>query len=64
MPEFCSFFTGNHDVWISIIYPKNRIIVHREALNIEINSIKLYIAHGMDLDRGKGYKTPEEHLYK
>jgi UDP-2,3-diacylglucosamine hydrolase len=52
------FFTGNHDVWVFDYLPSETgMIIHREAIKIQINDKKLLIGHG----DGFG---PEETGYK
>lgn len=52
------FFTGNHDIW-TFGYLENEIglIVHRQAVTVEIGTKKFFLAHGDGLyAENKGFK--------
>lgn len=52
------YFTGNHDMWVFDYLPKEiGLIVYREPVQHEYNSVKFYLGHGDGLGPGDhGYK--------
>lgn len=55
------FFIGNHDIWMYDYLPKEiGVIIHREALIVEICGKKCYLAHG----DGMGDNSKKLHLMR
>jgi len=48
------FITGNHDFWLESFFPDTlRIPVHRNAIDVNLNGKRYYIAHGDGLFRNE-----------
>lgn len=52
------FFTGNHDQWCLDYFEKEcGVIIHREPCLVELYGNEVFLAHGDEFSRERGYKV-------